>query len=156
MEAEQRAEACLRLGMEVGDADALGWYGAELVAIRWFQGRGGEVLPTVVEMSQSTTVAELNHGFVAAIAARLRRRAITAPPDTGSAGLRANGLRSVLDVQHLDGHPARRAKPPTCSTTSTPPPRRAPVLRTVRRPPVMASLGAACFGSVNPSLALAA
>ncbi len=156
VEAEQRAEACLRLGMEVGDADALGWYGAQLVAIRWFQGRGGEVLPTVVEMSQSTTVAELNHGFAAAIAALAAASGDHGSARTALAGLRANGLRSV----------------PTCSTwmvTLLGVCEAAHALHDVDAAaeayellepfaalPVMASLGVACFGSAQRPLALAA
>ena len=38
-EAEELADRCYALGVEVGDANALGWYGAPLVAIRWLQGR---------------------------------------------------------------------------------------------------------------------
>ena len=83
------------------------------------------MLPTVVEMSQSTTVAELNHGFAAAIAA-----------------LAAGGGRSRLRP-HRAGRPAGErpavrspraapgwsrcsacARPRTRCTTSMPPPRR--------------------------------
>ena len=156
VEAEERAETCLRLGMEVGDADALGWYGAQLVAIRWFQGRGGEVLPTVVEMSQSSTVAELNHGFAAAIAALAAGAGDHASARTALAGLRAHGLRSL----------------PTCSTwmvTMLGVCEAAHLLHEVDAAaeayellepfavlPVMASLGVACFGSAHRPLALAA
>jgi hypothetical protein len=45
VEAEQLADACYRLGLDVGDADADAWYGAQLVAIRWLQGREAELLP---------------------------------------------------------------------------------------------------------------
>ena len=156
MEAEQRAEACLRLGMEVGDADALGWYGAQLVAIRWFQGRSGEVLPTVIEMSQSTTVAELNHGFAAAIAALAAAAGDHDSARTTLASLRAHGLRSL----------------PTCSTwmvTLLGVCEAAHTLHDVDAAaeayellepfadlPAMASLGVACFGSAHRPLALAA
>ena len=43
-EADRLAAACYELGCDVGDADAFGWYGAQLVAIRWLQGRGNELL----------------------------------------------------------------------------------------------------------------
>ena len=94
-EAERLAEACLQLGLDVGDADAFGWYGAQLVAIRWLQGRAGEVLPTVIELAESTTVAELNHGFVAAIAALAAWSGDQGVARTALAGLRAQGLRSL-------------------------------------------------------------
>jgi hypothetical protein len=38
---------CLRLGLEVGDADATGYHGAQLPALRWFQGRDDEVVDLV-------------------------------------------------------------------------------------------------------------
>ena len=62
-------QQCYELGLDVGDLDALGWYGGQLVAIRWLQGRGDELLPLVRDIVNSTTIAEPAAGFVAAVAA---------------------------------------------------------------------------------------
>ncbi len=37
--AEQLAQECFERGAKAGDVDADAWYGAQLVAIRWYQGR---------------------------------------------------------------------------------------------------------------------
>ena len=57
-EAEELAGQCYEFGLDVGDADALGWYGAQLVSIRWLQGRGEELLPLIEDLVTSTTIAE--------------------------------------------------------------------------------------------------
>jgi hypothetical protein len=67
--AETLARECFDFGMAVGDADALGWYGAHLVLLRWLQGCGGELLPFLLEVRESPSLAEPNDAFNAAIAA---------------------------------------------------------------------------------------
>ena len=67
-EAEAAAEQCFARGNAVGDADALAWYGGQLVAIRWLQGRADEVLPVVEEIAASPTLSEAEFGYVAAVA----------------------------------------------------------------------------------------
>ena len=66
---ERAAAGCYELGCDVGDADAFGFYGAQLVAIRWLQGRGGELLDLLDDLVDSTTVAEPLPAFIAARAA---------------------------------------------------------------------------------------
>ena len=67
-DAERMAEACLRLGTDVGDVDAANWYGAQLIAVRWAQGRVGELLGLVDELDQSGTVPEPGGVSTAALA----------------------------------------------------------------------------------------
>ena len=67
-EAEQAAERCFARGSAVGDADALAWYGGQLVVIRWLQGRSLEVLSLVEAMTASPTLAETNVVYIAAAA----------------------------------------------------------------------------------------
>lgn len=94
-DAEAAAAACLEVGLEVGDTDALGYYGAQLLAIRWRQGRDVELLPVIDELVRSTTVADGNHAFVAAQAALTAnagdrdasRRALALLPLGGLAGI---------------------------------------------------------------------
>jgi hypothetical protein len=155
-EAEHLAEACYRLGLDVGDADALGWYGAQLVAIRWLQGRGGELLPLLGDLAHSTTVAEPNEGFVAAIAALAALAGDHDAARAALARLRAGGLRAVppssiwlatmlgvCEASHAlgDAEAAREAYD---------------LLIPFAHLPVMASLGIACYGSAHRPLGLAA
>lgn len=66
--AEDLAVACRERGREVGDADALGWYGAHLVAIRWYEGRTAELVPMLSELAFSSTLPEPNDAYFGALA----------------------------------------------------------------------------------------
>src|SRR5262245_37643839 len=66
--AENLARECYEYGLEVGDADALGCFGVQLVLLRWLQGRGAELLPFLSDLRGSPTLIEVNDGFDAAIA----------------------------------------------------------------------------------------
>ena len=94
-EAEALAAQCYELGLDVGDLDALGWYGGQLVAIRWLQGRGDELLPLVRDIVNSTTIAEPAAGFVAAVAALAASAGDRPAAQAAIACLRADGLRTV-------------------------------------------------------------
>ena len=67
-EAERAAATCFESGLEVGDADAVAYYGAQLVVIRWLQGRSDEVLALAVDTSDSPTLMPANHAFTAVYA----------------------------------------------------------------------------------------
>ncbi|MGH8977546.1 MAG: helix-turn-helix domain-containing protein, partial [Acidimicrobiia bacterium] len=75
VEAEAAAAECHRLGTEVGDADADPWYLAQLFAIRWMQGRGGEFLPIVEQLARGTTIVHANAGYLWAVEAVLAAEA---------------------------------------------------------------------------------
>ena len=151
--AERAAEACLAQGTEVGDADAAGWYGAQLLAIRWMQGRTGELADLVGDLEQSSSVPEPTEAFTAAVAAVTAaacRREVAAG---ALARLRAGGLARIapssawlttmLAVCHAafdlgDAEAAAEVYP---------------LLAPFADRPVMASLGVACFGSAHQPLA---
>jgi hypothetical protein len=67
-EAEDLSRRCLQRGLAVGDIDAAGWHGAQLVAIRWYQGRLAELRPALAEMADSPTLSESDNAFRAAVA----------------------------------------------------------------------------------------
>ena len=67
-EAEEMSHLCLQRGMAAGDVDALGWHGAQLVAIRWYQGRLAELLPPLEEVAHSPTLSAADNAFRAALA----------------------------------------------------------------------------------------
>ena len=68
-QAEEVASACFALGNEVGDVDALAYYGAHLVAIRTFQGREAELADLAASIATSPTLIEREcaFGFAAAL-----------------------------------------------------------------------------------------
>jgi hypothetical protein len=155
-DAERAATACYELGQEVGDADAFGWYGAQLIAIRWMQGRGGEPLPLVCELAESPTVPEQNDAFTAAIAALAAEAGELDTARSALASLRVRGLQSLpsssiwmatlLAVAEAafalgDQDAAREAYD---------------LLAPFAHLPVMVSLAVACYGSAHRPLGLAA
>ena len=155
-EAEQMAECCCQLGVQVGDADAVAWYGAQLVAIRWLQGRAEDVLPLLGDLLRSTTVAEHSIGFLGAVAALAPMVGDHAMASSALASLRSGGLDSlpassiwlatmlgVCESAHALGDVAAAAEVYD-------------LLVPFADLPVMASLGVACFGSAHRPLGLAA
>ena len=80
-EAEAAAGACYALGVDAGDADALGYLGGQLMAIRWAQGREADLLDMVEEIAGSPTLAADDIAYPAAVAflARAGRQRPTAP-----------------------------------------------------------------------------
>ncbi len=67
-EAERRAAACSELGVRAGDLDATAWHAGQLVTIRWYQGRLVELLPMLTELVSSSTLSEIDHASLAALA----------------------------------------------------------------------------------------
>jgi tetratricopeptide (TPR) repeat protein len=67
-EAEAAAGRCYELGEAVGDADAVGFYGATMLAVRWMQGRGAEVVDAADEVVDSPTLVPGEFAFRAAAA----------------------------------------------------------------------------------------
>src|SRR5262249_48810001 len=56
-DAEALAARCAERGASAGDADVTGWYGGQLGAIRWYQGRIVELLPTLKDLVHSPTLS---------------------------------------------------------------------------------------------------
>jgi len=68
-EAETAAAACYALGVEVGDVDALAYYGGQLAAIRVFQGREAELADLAASIAASPTlIPERERSFALAAA----------------------------------------------------------------------------------------
>ena len=64
-EAEEAAAEAFALGTEVGDADALAYFGAHLVAVRWLQGRDAEALELVTDVTSSPSLIDAELTFPA-------------------------------------------------------------------------------------------
>jgi hypothetical protein len=157
-DAEAAAAAGYTMGMEVGDVDALAYYGAQLAAIRVFQGREGELADFAASIAASPTLIPEREGSFALAAAlfslragrpgaaralldRLTREGIGALPRSSS------WLTSMLVIVELaaasgDAPAARAAYE---------------ALRPFAELPIMASLLAVvCFGSTHRLLGIAA
>ncbi len=155
-DAEHMAEACLRLGTDVGDVDAANWYVAQLIAIRWAQGRMGELLGLVDELDQSGTVPELSGVSTAALAVVAASAGDEVTARSALARLGAGRLRrlprgsvwlvtmaAVCDAANMlaDAEAASEVYE---------------LLAPFATLPVLVGLGVACFGSVHRSLGVAA
>ncbi|MEV4053225.1 AfsR/SARP family transcriptional regulator [Amycolatopsis sp. NPDC049688] len=151
-EAEAGAQACAEVGQAAGDFDALGWYGAQLVAIRWFQGRLGELVPVLDGLMHSPTLSPIDNSYYAALAVAAasagdRRTAAGAlarlcGDDPGALPRSSTYLISLCGAAEtaylLDDH----------ATAA----RIHELLLPFGHLPAMASLGIACFGSVHHPL----
>jgi hypothetical protein len=73
VDAEEAAGTCLQRGLVVGDADATGYYGAQLVVIRWLQGREAELVDLVTSTADSATLATPEYAFQILVGAVLAR-----------------------------------------------------------------------------------
>ena len=154
-EAQARAAACAEQGRIAGDADADGWFEAQMITIRWYQGRLAELVPILRESVNSPSLSATDHGHVAALAvaaasagdmreaagalARLRGRDLALLPRSSSWLVSMYGIvESAYLVSDTEAALAAYA-----------------LLTPFARLPMMASLAVACFGSVQHALGVA-
>ncbi len=154
-DAESGAEACAGLGRTAGDADADGWHGAQLVTIRWYQGRLADLLPELRELTNSPTLSAVDNSILAALAvaeatagnrreavgalARLRGRSLASMPRSSSWLVTMYG---IVEAAHLLEDEAISAAAYE-------------LLLPFAHLPLMAGLGMACLGSVQQALGIA-
>ncbi len=156
-EAERLAETCHTMGVVVGDADALGWYGAQLVAIRWLQGRGEELLPLIGELVDSTTVESTSSpGFIAAQAALAGASGDQLAARAALACLRTDGLGAVHSTSVWSATMLGACEAAHVLGDADAAGEAYELLAPYADLPVMAGLGVACYGSAHRPLGLAA
>jgi hypothetical protein len=85
-EAESLARGCAASGALAGDIDHGWWSGAQLVTIRWYQGRLGELLPTLHEQVHSPDLSAVDNSAVAALAVAA---VLSGDPRTAASSLEA-------------------------------------------------------------------
>ena len=155
-DAEEAAGGCLERGLGIGDADATGYYGAQLVVIRWLQGREAELADLVMSTAGSATLAAPEYAFqilVGAVLARAgrldeARAALAVPFAVGIDRLPrsstwTSAMAAAIEVaQSLDDVPLANAA--------------ARLLEPFADRPVMPSLGVSCLGMAARLLGLAA
>ena len=155
-EAEALAAVCASRGAAAGDADHAWWSAAQLVTIRWYQGRLTELLPMLHDRVHSPVLSAVDNSAVAALAvaaalsgdrpqaasalAALCGSDLAALPRSSSWLVTMNG---VVEAAYLleEADVAARAYE---------------LLRPHAHLPMIGSLGITCFGSVQHALGVAA
>jgi tetratricopeptide (TPR) repeat protein len=156
-EAEGAATAAYERGTKVGDPDASAYFGAVFAALRYWQGRAGEVIDLVRSISTSPLLGFNDHVYVAVDAmfsaalgdidsaeealARLSALGLERLPHSSSSWLTTQFL--VAEAAFLLGDTQAAA---SCGELLAP----------YAHLPVMPSLGVMCFGSAERSLGLCA
>ena len=155
-EAESLAKACASNGAEAGDPDSEWWYGAQLLTIRWYQGRLGELLPMLRGRADSAVLSDVDNSAVAALAVAAAVAGDRRTAASSLAALRGHGLtrlprgstwlvtmHGVVEAAHLldDTQAAAEAYD---------------LLLPYAALPMIGSLGVTCFGSVRQALGVAA
>jgi hypothetical protein len=154
-EAEELALACARRGAAAGDIDASGWHGAQLVAIRWYQGRLAELLPMLNDLVHSPTLSAVDNSYLAALAIAA---AMAGDKRTAAGALCTLRGRDLADLPRSSSWLAtmygvvEAANLLDDADTSV---RAYELLRPYGHLPMIGSLGVACFGSVHHALGVA-
>ena len=154
-DAESLVGVCAASGAAAGDVDHDWWSGAQLVTIRWYQGRLAELLPVLRERVHSPDLSAVDNSAVAAlaVAAALGGDLRTAASSLGAlcgsdlAQLPRSSswlgtMNGVVEAAHLLGDTDVSA-------------RAYDLLRPYADLPMLGSLGITCFGSVQHALGLA-
>lgn len=149
-EAEQLARQCYEHGRKAGHSDASAWYGAQLVTIRWYQGRLTELLPMLTEYVDMPGLSATDNSPVAALALaaaaageRWTARCLLATlTDLPRSDTWLVTLYGIVETAHVLGDKDVAA-------------RAYALLAPYADLPMMVGLGAACFGPVHHALGVA-
>jgi hypothetical protein len=155
-DAERAAHECFELGVEVGDADSTGYYGAHLLTIRWLQDRDGDLLDLARDIASSHTLVPPEFAFLAGSAAVAARAGQVEEAAAVIRRLTAGGLDSLTrSSTWLTG--IVNLVEAACVLGDASLARAAyDLLEPYAGRPVMPSLAVSCFGSVERALGLAA
>jgi hypothetical protein len=154
-DAELLVGVCAANGAAAGDVDHDWWSGAQLVTIRWYQGRLAELLPVLRERVHSPELSAVDNSAVAAlaVAAALAGDLRTAASSLGTlcgsdlAQLPRSSswlgtMNGIVEAAHLLGDVRVSAAAYD-------------LLRPYADLPMLGSLGITCFGSVQHALGVA-
>jgi hypothetical protein len=93
-DAEVLARACAASGAAAGDVDYDWWSGAQLVTIRWYQGRLAELLPVLRDREHSPDLSAVDNSALAALA--------VAAAQSGDLRTAASSLRALCGSDLAD------------------------------------------------------
>jgi hypothetical protein len=154
-EAEVLAETCARAGAAAGDADWMGWYAAQVLTIRWFQGRVGELLDTVSTIVNSPTLSVVDHSFIAVQAVAYAATGQTRPARGALARMTGGGLDDLPSSSSWLAAMTAVVEAAALLDDRGAAGRTYHLLLPYGHLPVMASLGVACLGSAQQPLGVA-
>jgi hypothetical protein len=155
-EAESLAGICAASGAAAGDIDAEWWPGAQLVTVRWYQGRLPELLPMLQDQVHSTALSAVDNSTMVALAVAAAQHGDRPTAASGLAALRNRDLarlprgsswlvtmNGIAETAYLlgDAQAAREAYD---------------LLRPYAGLPMVGGLGVTCFGSTQQALGIAA
>ncbi len=154
-DAESLARICAMSGAAAGDIDGEWWPGAQLVTIRWYQGRLTELLPMLHEAVHSPALSAVDNSTVVALAvaaalngdrptaagclAALRGSDLASLPRSSSWLVTMNGVAEAAYLLQ-DADMAGRAYELLCPYAHL---------------PMVGGLGVTCFGSTQQALGIA-
>ena len=154
-EAESLAEICARSGAAAGDIDSEWWPGAQLVTIRWYQGRLGELLPMLRDLVQCPVLSAVDNSSVAALAVAAALGGDRQTAASSLAGLYGSDLaslpRSSSWLVTMNGIVEGAALLGDAGVAE----RAYELLRPYASLPMVGSLGITCFGSTHQALGVA-
>jgi hypothetical protein len=154
-EAESLAAICASAGVAAGDVDHEWWSGAQLVTIRWYQGRLVELLPTLRDRAYSPGLAAVDNSSVAALAVAA---ALDGDRHTAASSLAA---LSGDDLAHLPGSSSWLVtmngivEAASLLQDAGLAQRAYELLRPYAGLPMVGGLGVTCFGSAHQALGVA-
>ena len=154
-DAESLASTCAASGAAAGDVDHEWWSGAQLVTIRWYQGRLAELLPALRDREHSPDLSAVDNSAVAALAVAaaqggdLRTAASSLGALCGSDLLGLPRSSSWLGTMHGIVETAALLGDAGVSA------RAYGLLRPYADLPMVGGLGITCFGSVHHALGVA-
>jgi tetratricopeptide (TPR) repeat protein len=154
-DAESLARACAASGAAAGDIDHEWWSGAQLVTIRWYQGRLAELIPVLRDQEHSPDLSAVDNSAVAALAVAAAQGGDlrTAASSLGAlCGGDLVGLpRSSSWLGTMNGIVETAALLGDVDVSA----RAYELLRPYASLPMVGSLGITCFGSVQHALGVA-
>ena len=155
-EAERAAHECFEYGVDVGEADATGYYGAHLLTIRFVQDRDSELLDLARDISSASILIKPEFGYRAGAAAIAARAGQHDEAASMLASLRRDGLAALpRSSTWLTGivNIVEAAAPLGDADLAV---EAYALLEPYADRPVMPSLAVTCFGVVERALGLAA
>jgi len=154
-DAESLSRACAANGAAAGDVDHEWWSGAQLVTIRWYQGRLTELLPVLRDTEHSPDLSAVDNSAVAALAVAAAQAGDLRTAVSSLRALCGSDLaalpRSSSWLGTMNGIVETAALLGDAEVSA----RAYDLLRPYAGLPMVGSLGITCFGSVQHALGVA-
>lgn len=154
-EAEALAEEGAQAGAAAGHPDWMSWYVAQLVAIRWFQGRIGRLTDTLATIAGSSAVSVADNSFLATRALACAAAGDTRQARSALAGAMCRDLPTMPTSTSWLWTMAAAIEAAALLDDAAAAGRAHDMLLPYGHLPVLASIGVACLGSARQPLGIA-